>query len=135
MTSLVFYNNSLDMNRVWFDSHKALIMQVCIELNCMDRFNELTKKYLGEPVKLKKVKDPSKPKRSRSAFFYFCDEYRPDLMKACTKEHGKISVGIISKQLGTMWGVAKDRQKWDELAAEDKVRYREEMETWNNKIN
>ena len=134
MTSIVFHNQSLDLNSIWYESHKALIMNLCIEFDCMERLAELTKKFLGNPLKLKKLKDPSKPTRTRSAFFYFCDEKRPALMEQCRKKHGKIDVGIVSKQLGVLWGkTLGDRQKYDVLAADDKQRYREEMDAWKNK--
>ena len=70
-THVSFHNQSTDMNKLWFESHKTLIMNMCIEFDAVERLDELTNKYLGKPIKLKKLKDPLKPKRTHSAFFLF----------------------------------------------------------------
>ena len=46
MTSICFHNQSVEMNRLWYESHKALIMNLCIEFEAMGRLEELTIKYL-----------------------------------------------------------------------------------------
>ena len=127
-----FHNQSVEMNHLWFESHKTLIMNLCIEFDAVNRLDELTKKYLGQPIKLKKLKDPLKPKRTRSAFFYFCEEHRPKLMAEVRKKGGKVNVGNISKTLGQMWGNLKNRDKYIKLNVKDKVRYQEAMESYKN---
>ena len=129
-----FHNQSVNMNHLWFESHKTLVMNMCIEFNAVERLDELTKKFLGKPLKLKKLKDPDKPKRTRSAFFYFSEEQRPRLMDKVRKGGGKVNIGTISKQLGSMWKALspKKREKYDTLNKKDKSRYQDEMEVYKN---
>ena len=132
MSATFFYNQSLDMNHLWYESHQALIMNMCIEFNCVPRMEELTIKFLSKPLKLKKVRDPDKPKRAKSGFFFFCEEKRPALMEEWRQNQGKVNIGEISKKLGKMWKGLKNRTKYDDLNANDKIRYQEAMENYKN---
>ena len=132
LANTCFHNQTTEMNRLWFESHKTLIMNLCIEFNAIPRLDELTKKYLGKPLKLKKLKDPLRPKRTRSAFFYFCEEKRPKLMADVRKNGGKVIVGNLSKKLGVMWKSLKNKEKYNILNKKDKVRYQEAMEAYKN---
>jgi len=132
MSTTCFHNQSVDLNHLWFESHKTLIMNLCIEFDEVHRLEELTKKYLGPQLKLKKLKDPLRPKRTRSAFFFFCDEKRPNLMNEVRQKGNKINVGEISKKLGKMWKNLSNRNKYDTLNKKDKLRYQEEMEAYKN---
>lgn len=71
--------------------------------------------------KKKRVKDPNAPKRSLSAFFWFCNDERPKA-KALNKD---ASVGEIAKELGRRWNActADQKSKYEQLAAKDKARY------------
>ena len=134
MTSICFHNQSVEMNRLWYESHKALIMNLCIEFGELNRLEELTNKFLGKPLKIKKVRPLGQPKRTRSAFFFFCAERRPAVMEAYKKEHSKINVGEVSKILGGRWQAlsSSDREKYTEMNQVDKQRYQEEMAVWKN---
>ena len=132
MSSICFHNQTCEMINLWYEAHKTLIMNMCIEFDCTDRLDELTLKYLGKPVKIKKLKDPFKPKRTRSAFFYYCEQYRPLLMKKVRQKGEKVNIGNISKELGKMWSKLKNREKYINLNKKDKVRYQEEMESYKN---
>lgn len=129
-----FHNQTTDMNHLWFESHKTLIMNLCIEFNAVQRLDELTKKFLGPPVKMKKLKDPSRPKRTRSAFFYFCEAHRPKLMSDVRAKGEKVNIGNISKKLGSMWSALSTtkRDKYISMNQKDKLRYQEEMEAYKN---
>lgn len=134
MTSICFHNQSVEMNRLWYESHKALIMNLCIEFGELNRLEELTNKFLGKPLKIKKVRPLGQPKRTRSAFFFFCNEWRPSVMEAYKKENSKINVGEVSKILGARWQAlsSEDREKYTEMNQVDKQRYQEEMAAWKN---
>jgi len=134
MTSICFHNQSVEMNRLWYESHKALIMNLCIEFGELNRLEELTNKFLGKPLKIKKVRPLGQPKRTRSAFFFFCKEWRPSVMESYKKEHSKINVGEVSKILGGRWQALsdKDRAQYTEMNKVDKERYQEEMAVWKN---
>tara|TARA_B100000029_G_scaffold168652_1_gene164791 strand:+ start:598 stop:1002 length:405 start_codon:yes stop_codon:yes gene_type:complete len=132
MTSICFHNQSVELNRLWYESHKALIMNLCIEFGAMNRLEELSKKFLGQQLKIKKVRPLGQPKRTRSAFFFFCNDRRPVVMETYKKAHNKVNVGEVSKILGAEWQAldASVREKYTEMNKIDKQRYQEEMAAW-----
>ncbi|XP_071452752.1 high mobility group-T protein isoform X1 [Hetaerina americana] len=75
--------------------------------------------------KRKQFKDPNAPKRSLSAFFWFCNDERPKV-KATNPEYG---VGDIAKELGRKWSDADPdtKSKYEAMAEKDKARYDKEM--------
>ena len=81
MAHLTFHNDTVSLNHLWFESHKNLIATVCIKLGQHDKIGELTQTLLGDPLKIKAMKDPAKPKRPTSGYLYFCEAARPKLMK------------------------------------------------------
>ncbi|KAG1673138.1 High mobility group protein DSP1 [Nymphon striatum] len=93
--------------------------------NDKKRYDEEMKSYVppkGEKgKKRKRTKDPNAPKRSLSAFFFFCNEER-GAIKAAHPEHG---VGDIAKELGKMWNQVDEttKSKFEAKAAKDKLRY------------
>jgi len=135
-TTLDFYNNNVLINQLFYDSHKTLIMNMCIELKMIDRIEEFTSKYLGDPIKLKKKKDESRPKRPKSAFLYFSAEFRNNLIEKYRKTHsGNVKIGEIAKQLGKLWKKLSDKQKekYIKMNVADKQRYTQELEKYNDK--
>ena len=129
-----FHNQTTNMNQLWYESHKTLIMNMCIEFGAVERLGELTDKYLGKPLKLKKLKDPHKPKRTHSAFFYFSTERRPGIMDKVRKNGKKVNIGDVAKQLGSMWKAlsSTERAKYIVMNEKDKLRHQHEMEVYNN---
>jgi len=37
MTSILFHNDTVTLNHLWFESHKRLLTSVCIELGQVDK--------------------------------------------------------------------------------------------------
>ncbi|CRK95524.1 CLUMA_CG008993, isoform A [Clunio marinus] len=76
---------------------------------------------VGRGKKRKHVKDPNAPKRSLSAFFWFCHDERSKV-KALNPEYG---VGDIAKELGRKWSdcVPEVKGKYEAMADKDKQRY------------
>lgn len=76
---------------------------------------------VGRGKKRKHVKDPNAPKRSLSAFFWFCHDERTKV-KALNPEYG---VGDIAKELGRKWSdcVPEVKGKYEAMADKDKQRY------------
>ena len=134
MSQLLFHNDSVSLNNLWFESHKNLITNICMELGHVDKSSELVDKFLGAPMKLKAKKDPNKPKRAKSAYLFFCDATRPGLITKLKKKNQKVSLSDISKKLGVLWGKCSDvkKQVYIELSTKDKQRYEEEMEAYAN---
>ncbi|XP_036318505.1 high mobility group protein DSP1-like [Rhagoletis pomonella] len=80
---------------------------------------------VGRGKKRKMIKDPNAPKRSLSAFFWFCNDER-NKVKAANPEYG---VGDIAKELGRKWSDVDPevKQKYELMAEKDKARYEREM--------
>ncbi|KAL3899117.1 MAG: hypothetical protein SGCHY_002277 [Lobulomycetales sp.] len=77
--------------------------------------------------KAKKVKkDPNAPKRGLSAYMFFVKEKRADV----SASNASMSFGEVGKELGRLWKEvsAEDKEKYDNMAAADKERYKREME-------
>jgi len=83
----------------------------------------------GKKKKKKKpVKDPNRPKRNMSAFFLYSCAHRADIKL----ENPEASFGDLAKLVSQKFNALneKDRKKWDKKAAKDKIRYQEEMKTY-----
>ena len=134
MSVHLFHNNTACLNDLWFETHSSLLKMLCMELGATDRIEDLSQKYLGDKLKVKAPKDPNKPKRGKSAFMFYCDKYRPDLI-AAQKKKGKVRIGEIAKKLGADWKKLKENQKkpYDKAAAKDKERYEKEIGEYNEK--
>ena len=48
MTHIIFHNCTLDINDLWYDSHRALISNICIELNQTNKVDELVEKFTSQ---------------------------------------------------------------------------------------
>jgi len=85
----------------------------------------------GRGKKNKRQKDPNAPKRSLSAFFWFCNDERPKV-KETMPDSG---VGDVAKELGRRWNACSDSEKakYEALAAKDKARYEKEMAAYKKK--
>ncbi|KAL3317354.1 High mobility group [Cichlidogyrus casuarinus] len=93
-----------------------------------ERYNKEMTDYIppdGIPRgrKRKMPRDPGHPKRAWSAFFFFSNEFRPEIRA----EHQDWSVAQVAKELGRRWDELKDKVKYEALAARDKERYEEDM--------
>lgn len=87
---------------------------------------------VGRGKKRKHIKDPNAPKRSLSAFFWFCNDERGKV-KMINPEYG---VGDIAKELGKRWSDAGPelKSKYEAMAEKDKARYEREMTAYKKKM-
>lgn len=139
MSNPLFHNNTVNINDVWFESHKALLQQLCVELGQSEKIEEMSAKFLGTKLKMKAFKDPNKPKRAKSAYFYFCDEVRPPIitkyqkLAKAGKMKGESLMGAVAKECAGLWKKLSDKQKAkvNKLAAADKERYSTAMAAFN----
>ena len=131
-----FHNDTTALNHLWYESHKNLITSLCIELGHTDQVDAMVQKHLGQPVKMKTLKDPNKPKRAKSAYLFFSDAHRQKVMNKMKKKNKGVSIKIakVSKELGAMWNKLSDAQKapFNKLAEKDRERYKDEMEVYNS---
>lgn len=129
----LFHNNTVNINDVWFESHKSLLQMLCVELGQTDKIEAMVEKFLGKKLKMKAYKDPSKPKRAKSAYFYFCDDERGAIIEKHKKKDKKINMGNVAKELAVIWKAIGDKSKYIKLAEGDKKRYTDEISAWNDK--
>lgn len=73
-------------------------------------------------------KDPNMPKRARGSYVLFTFDERPRILE----EHPGIGFTLLGNILGQRWRAlsAEDRQKYDDLAQQDKARFAAEMEVY-----
>ena len=134
MAHLPFHNDTVSLNHIWYQSQKNMIATVCIKLGHHDKIAELTTTLLGDPLKIKPMKDPERPKRPTSGYLYFCQDARPAIMKKMSKNNAKLVLGNIAKVLGRDWKALSDdnRKVYEEKSKTDKERYEVEMEQYND---
>ena len=78
-----------------------------------------------------KIKDPTKPKRGKSAFLFFCEENR----KKIKKKYPELTVKEIVSKLGIDWQTLKDTNsdeidRYEQMSIKDRNRYKNEMRTY-----
>lgn len=117
------------MNQMWHDSHIKLLKQITRELNVQDRQDELIDKFIGERLKIKKRRDPNKPKRPLSSFLYFCNDYR-DTVRS---DNPDLQMGGVMKELGKLWKDLDEENKikFIKMAEIAKSQYEEQLEQFN----
>ena len=133
MSHLEYHNNMVQLNLMMYDSHRSLLERVLgghLKMEPSDVAN-IVEKYV-EPMKLKPMKDPNKPKGPKSAYFFFSDETRPQVQK----KHPAWKFGPGSKEVGKLWRTMKDdkKKKYMEMAEQDKERAREELEKYQQDL-
>jgi hypothetical protein len=75
------------------------------------------------------INSSKRPKRSKSAYLYFCEDNRATIIKSMP-ENSKVTE--ITKKLGEQWRLAVKEgkvEKYQELAKKDKERYLEEKKS------
>lgn len=88
---------------------------------------------MGDPRDAKKKnskrnRDPSAPKRPKSAYFFFMDEVRPSLRR----KNPSMRMSDLAKIMGNQWRDMsnKTKKKYEIQASKDKERYAHEMSTY-----
>ena len=128
MANNFFQNNTVDLNDLWYTSHKKIIKRVLAEVDSLDRQDEIIMKILSEPLKIKKQRDPLMPKRPKTSFLYFCDEHRT---KIRTENKG-ISMGDVMKKLGQLWRECDCKETYEKMSKDAKEDYIDRMEEYND---
>ena len=105
--SLPFHNMTVDINQMWFKSHKDLIRKVARELGSVDKSDELIEMFLGPQTKFKKHKDPNAPKRPKTGFLIFCDEFRGKVKD----KQPDLQMCDVMKELGKIWVLIQTTKK------------------------
>jgi hypothetical protein len=84
---------------------------------------------LPKKKKKKAKKDPNAPKKPKTAYIYFCNVKRPEVV--ASNPIG-VSHGDLMKLVGTAWKElsAEEKTQFEELSAKDKERYATEMQAY-----
>jgi hypothetical protein len=98
------------------------------------RYEEEMKNYVPAVVdvadnkKTKKKKASDEPKKGKSAYIFFCADERPIVKE----ENPEMPAKEILAELGARWKKLsdKDKEKYNQLAAEDKLRFEEEKKNY-----
>ncbi|MCL4129168.1 UNVERIFIED_CONTAM: hypothetical protein GTU68_001405 [Idotea baltica] len=92
-----------------------------------ERYDTEMQDYVPPPGS-RKLKDPNKPKRALSAFFYYANEERPKV-RALNPD---FSVGEVAKELGRQWNELTETEKspFEKSAEEDRARYDRDMKSY-----
>ena len=136
MSATLYFNNTNELTSLWWDSHASVVKRVCMELGQTDNMNEVVEKILGPKPKIKKMKDPNKPKKAKTAFMFYCDKHRPALMKKQKEKQGKINIGEIAKELGAKWKKLSDKDKkpFASKAAKSKIEQEQKMKAYQESL-
>jgi len=73
----------------------------------------------------KQPKDPNAPKRPLSAYFWWLKENRVRIAQP------NMSATDVARQAGVEWKALQNKDRWINLAAEDKRRYEADMSNYN----
>jgi hypothetical protein len=132
----LYFNNTNELSALWYESHASVVKRVCMELGQTDNMNDVVEKILGPRPKIKKKKDPNKPKKAKTAFMFYCDAHRPALMKAQKEKQGKINIGEIAKALGKKWKALtdKDKKPFNSKAVKSKVEQQQKMKVYQESL-
>lgn len=86
------------------------------------------KRVRGRKSRGKKIKDPNKPKRALSAFFFYANDERAKVRTL----NPDFSVGEVAKELGRQWNELSETVKapYEKQAEEDRARYDREMKLY-----
>jgi len=91
--------------------------------------NPKPKQRRGSEAKKKDTSLPPAPKKPRNAYLHFAAELRPSLVSGGGE---KMSIGEVSKELSRLWAGTneEERAKYRELAAQEKMEYKEKDTEW-----
>ncbi len=116
----------------------SVVKQEWYEWKNEKKFDNLVKKEVKKAEKKevkkaekkaeKKKKPKDAPKNARSAYILFSQDMRPDVKK----EQPELDAKDVLKALGALWKNADEdvKAKYQKLADEDKVRFKEEMDNY-----
>lgn len=78
--------------------------------------------------KVKKTRDPDAPKRARGSFVFFTFDVRPRIVE----EYPGIKFIEMGNVMGQRWRdlTPEEKKKYEDLAADDKVRFNDEMQKY-----
>jgi hypothetical protein len=113
----------------YLNESKKITLQKNAEINeQIEEFINDKKNKLKWEKKEKKSKDPNAPTKPKNAYIFYSSERRPQI-KAKNKD---MNPKEITKQISEEWNkmTEKQKKKYNDLAADDRVRYANEMKDY-----
>ena len=86
----------------------------------------MVEKFIGKPIKIKKQRDQAMPKKPKSSFLYFCDEFRNEVKNS----NPDFKIGDIMKELGNRWKACEEKDKYNKLAEDARIEYEDDLEEY-----
>ena len=114
-----YHNSIVNLMKNYNQISEDIIRKVCMELEKPEQTDEMIMKYVTfTKNKLKKIKDPDRRKKPKSAYLLFCDDERPGIYK----ENPEFKMGDVAKCLGKKWRNLDEvsKQKYFELYEDNK---------------
>ena len=114
-----YHNSIVHLMKKYNQISEEIIRKVCFDLDKVEQTEEMIMKYVNfTKNKLKKIKDPDRQKKPKSAYLLFCDDERPGIYK----ENPEFKMGDVAKILGSKWRALDDesKQKYFELYENNK---------------
>ena len=146
MVAFIKTHGGLDLAEFYEEHAESEVTDIIVEYTKMllaaikdddnkSKLEDLAKKLTPKKSSRKK-KDPDAPKRGKSAYIFFGQEYREKAKEELMEEHGDAYENkMVMSRLGAMWKdlqastKAKDKKevaKFEKMAADDKERYETE---------
>lgn len=136
MSHMEYFNTVVDINERIYDSHVNLITKICNDLGQPERVTELIARYLDEKTVLNAKKDKNRPKKNKTSYLFYMMEVRNQVVSESESAGVKLGMGEVATQIGKKWNAlpAEEKKKYEDMAAEDKVRYSQELEAYNQAL-
>jgi hypothetical protein len=99
-----------------------------------DYESDMTESEKPKKRRVKKERDPERPKRAKSAFFLWCDDNRATVRDQLVSEgRTKITAATVAERLGEIWKEMDDEEKvsYQEESETLQARYREAIDAYN----
>ncbi|TMW62421.1 hypothetical protein Poli38472_005039 [Pythium oligandrum] len=83
-------------------------------------------------IPFQRRKDPNEPRQPDTAYTFYWKKVRPEVMA----QFPDMTPAMVSKEVGRRWKalLEPERQVWKDLAAQDRVRYEQEMSSFKGSV-
>lgn len=131
-----YFNTVVDINERIYDSHVNLITKICNDLGHPERASELVTKYLDEKTVLTPKKDKDRPKKNKTSYLFYMMDVRKQVVSEAEAQGVKLGMGEVAIEIGKRWNAlpSEDKKKYEDLAETDKLRYSQELESYNQAL-
>jgi hypothetical protein len=130
MATETYHNGIRSLMEIFKNSQSQLIVNICMELGCPDKSEELILKFVDKKIKLKKFKDKNAPKGASTGYQIFCNERR----QVIKQEKPDISFRDLMQRLSKEWKETDNKSAYLQKSEEDKERFMIENEKYKTEL-